>query len=436
MTKVHGWGRYPTIDADVRQAGDDPSTLFAVVRETIRPTIARGMGRSYGDSALSRSIIDCSSLDTISPVDAQNGTVQCGAGVTLADVLTLVVPMGWFFPVTPGTKFVTVGGAIASDVHGKNHHVAGCFSQYVDAIKLALADGTILTCSSTENSDLFHATCGGMGLTGVIIDATLRLKRLKSSFVEQVTLKTRNLEEALHLFEAHQGATYSVAWIDCLASGSTTGRSLLILGEHSEDGNLSLRSHRPLSIPFEVPSQLLNRFSIKAFNWLYYNRASQDRSFRRVHYEPFFYPLDSIHHWNRLYGKRGFLQYQFVIPKVAARIGLNLLMKTIVESQRGSFLAVLKLLGQENANFLSFPLEGYTLAVDFKFEDGLLELLNELDSIVTDHGGRLYLAKDARMSEATFKRNYPRWKQFQEIRSRYGATGVFSSLQSRRIGLD
>jgi decaprenylphospho-beta-D-ribofuranose 2-oxidase len=435
MTAVHGWGRYPVVDAEISSPLADASAIAPLVKQAQYPIIARGMGRSYGDSSLSHRMIDCCGLNVVQTFDDQAGVVRCGAGVTLSKLLTLIVPKGWFLPVTPGTKFVTVGGAIASDVHGKNHHLEGCFSEYVDTLDLMLAGGEIVTCSRSQRSDLFHATSGGMGLTGIIIEATLRLKPIRSTLVEQTTFKAGNLEEALLLFGAHHGATYSVAWIDCLAVGAAMGRALLMLGEHSENGGMVLREKRPLSVPFDFPTQTLNRFSIKIFNWLYYHRVSGKRSLQQVHYEPFFYPLDTIHHWNRLYGKRGFVQYQFVIPKVSGLEGLTALLTKIVGSQRGSFLAVLKLFGQENVNLLSFPMEGYTLSVDFKLDDGLFDLLDELDAIVLDHGGRIYLAKDARMKEATFKRSYVRWEQFEEVRLRYGAYGKFASLQSQRIGL-
>ncbi|WFU18779.1 FAD-binding oxidoreductase [Bradyrhizobium sp. CB3481] len=435
MPIVHGWGRYPVVEAEIRSPVDPPG-IAAAVKSRARPVIPRGMGRSYGDSALSDQIIDCCGLNGVSAFDFEAGLIRCGAGVTLSDLLTHSVPKGWFLPVTPGTKFVTIAGAIASDVHGKNHHLEGCFSEFVESFDLMLAGNEILTCSRHQHVDLFHATVGGMGLTGIILEATLRLKPISSTVVEQITFKARNLQEALHLFDAHEASAYSVAWIDCMVTGPAMGRALLMLGEHSEFGGLSLPDKRRISVPFDVPTQTLNRFSIKAFNWLYYHRIRQARSSQRVDCESFFYPLDGIHGWNRLYGKRGFLQYQFVVPKHAGLEGLTALLKQIVESRRGSFLAVLKLLGRANQNLLSFPIEGYTLSVDFKLEDGLFELLNELDAVVLDYGGRIYLAKDARMKEATFKRSYPRWMQFQEVRSRYGALATFSSRQAQRIGLD
>lgn len=433
---IHGWGRYPIVDAAVH-APSTRTTASAVLSNAICPSIiARGMGRSYGDSALGSQVFSTEHLNLLLAFDEVNGVVRCGAGITLAELLEVFVPRGWFLPVTPGTKFVSVGGAIASDVHGKNHHLDGCFSEYVECFDLLLTTGEIVTCSKTRHADLFHASCGGMGLTGIIVAASLRLKSIRSTLIEQTTLKADNLAEALSLFEMHHDTPYSVAWIDCLATGSAMGRSLVMLGKHADSGELIHQSKRPLSVPIDMPAQLLNRFSVKAFNTLYYHRIQSRQSTQRVHYEPFFYPLDGIHHWNRLYGKRGFTQYQFVLPKAAGREGIHAILKKITESRRGSFLAVLKVFGKENANFLSFPIEGYTLALDFKIEDGLFELLEELDAMVLAHGGRIYLAKDARMSEQTFKRSYPRWEALQDIRVRYGAQGKFASRQSQRLGLE
>jgi FAD/FMN-containing dehydrogenase len=263
----------------------------------------------------------------------------------------------------------------------------------------------------------------------------LQLRPINSAYIRETTYKARNLDEALALFASHDSATYSVAWIDCLARGDSLGRSLLMLGEHDQQGDLHTGSAGRLSVPVDMPGFMLNGVTIAAFNQLYYHRVRQQVSSRRVHYEPFFYPLDGVHHWNRLYGRRGFCQYQFVLPKVAGAAGVKAVLERIAAARRGSFLAVLKAFGESNANPLSFPMEGYTLALDFKLDRGLLPFLDELDRIVLDHGGRLYLAKDARMSAAVFKQSYPRWQEFVAVRQQYGADRCLHSLQSRRLGL-
>ena len=431
---THGWGRYPLHDAQLMQPQTAQETMQML--SEAGPVLGRGMGRSYGDSALADTLISTRHLNRLHSFDMQSGLLTCAAGISLGELLDVFVPRGWFLPITPGTKFVSVGGAIASDVHGKNHHLHGCFSECVENLELMLADGSLISCSRSDQPKLFHATCGGMGLTGLIVAVTLRLLRIESAYIQQTTFKAANLDEALQLFETHSTSTYSVAWIDCLAKGQALGRSLLMVGEHARDGQLLLPAKRALSVPLDMPAALLNRYSVQAFNELYYQRIRKSESKQRVSFESFFYPLDGIQQWNRLYGKQGFVQYQFVIPKAAGLQGMRAILERISASHRGSFLAVLKTFGAANDNLLSFPMEGYTLALDFKLEAGLLELLDELDSMVLAYGGRLYLAKDARMSEATFKQSQPNWQQFQEVRAHYGALGKFASLQSRRLGLD
>lgn len=432
--RLQGWGRYPQIEAQLH-APRTVSASQALIGEP-QSLIGRGMGRSYGDSALHSRVLSTQYLQHLLAFDGVKGTLRCQAGVSLDQLLDFLVPRGWFLPVTPGTRFVSLGGAVASDVHGKNHHLHGCFSEYVDELLLSLADGSLLKCSRSEHSELFHATCGGMGLTGLIVEVSLRLIPIRSAYVHQTTFKASNLDEALQLFDTQQSKTYSVAWIDCLARGTDLGRSLLMVGEHAGGGGLHLPAKRTLSVPLDMPAALLNRASVQAFNSLYYQRASQAKSRQRIDYQSFFYPLDGIGQWNRLYGKQGFLQYQFVIPKAAGLEGLRAILSRIASSGRGSFLAVLKVFGQQNRNPLSFPLEGYTLALDFKYDSALLPLLDELDARVLEQGGRIYLTKDARMSEQTFKRSYPAWEQMQAVRARYGAQGKFTSLQAQRLGLD
>ncbi|WP_373019796.1 FAD-binding protein [Thiomicrorhabdus sp.] len=433
--KLSGWGQYPITHSESWVVHSKRKVSELLAEAKTNHLIPRGLGRSYGDSALASHVLQTQHLNHFVEFDPVNGEITCAAGVSFAELLEIFVPRGWFLPVTPGTKFVSVGGAIASDVHGKNHHLDGCFSQHVSAIRLALASGEVIVCSPTEHSELFHATCGGMGLTGIILQATFRLLPIESAIIEERSYKTKNLAETLELFAEHETCTYSVAWIDCLSTGTKLGRSLLMLGEHATQGELEAHKNSKLNVPLNMPNMLLNRYSIQAFNTLYYHKQTQSHAQREVHYEPYFYPLDGIQNWNRLYGKNGFTQYQFVLPKEAGLEGMTRILQEIAKSKRGSFLAVLKAFGPANENYLSFPIEGYTLALDFKIDAALFPFLDELDRIVLDYGGRLYLTKDARMSEATFKQSYPLWETFQEIRSRYGADKVFNSLQSQRLGL-
>jgi decaprenylphospho-beta-D-ribofuranose 2-oxidase len=345
------------------------------------------------------------------------------------------VPRGWFLPVVPGTRFVSVGGAVASDVHGKNHHLHGSFTAHVEHIELLLGNGETVRASRTDNLDLFHATCGGMGLTGVILCVSLLLQRIASADVLETTRRCSGLDELLEMLAAHESSPYSVAWVDALASGAKLGRSLLMLGEHATDGPLALAPGRVRSVPLNMPGRLLNRTGAWTFNALYWNRAGDARVARRKSFEQFFFPLDAIAHWNRLYGAAGFVQYQFVVPKATGAAALREILVRVASSGCPAFLAVLKAFGAANCNLLSFPIEGYTVALDFKAEGAVFRLLDELDPIVLHHGGRFYLAKDARMSESTFKRAYPRWQEFEAVRARWHAHGRFASRQSRRLGL-
>ena len=429
---VSGWGRYPVREAEVIC----PVATSALMEHIqIGNLIPRGMGRSYGDSSLNQRMIDSSYLDHFIAFDDQSGVLSCEAGLTLNEILKLIIPKGWFLPVTPGTSYVSVGGAIASDVHGKNHHHDGCFSEYVISFDLLLGSGEILTVTRESMPELFRATCGGMGLTGFILSATLSLRKITSSYIHQKTIKVRSLEEILAAFEEHSNASYSVAWIDCLAKGTDLGRSLLMLGEHADEGRLDFDSNKSFNIPIDFPSWILNPHSVRIFNTLYYKKNIANQSNQLLPLRSYFYPLDKLRHWNRMYGRSGFVQYQFVMPKASGVSGLRVAIEKISNTGMGSFLAVLKQFGEANQNYLSFPESGYTLALDFKMSSGVIELIKELDSIVLAHGGRVYLAKDALLDEVSFKRMYPNWEVFQEIRHRYGSLEKFSSDQSRRLGL-
>lgn len=431
-TKISGWGNYPRQDSQCIT----PSTA-ALLRTAVNQEeslLARGMGRSYGDSANAHKVLATSYCNHFIDFDDRTGILTAEAGITFREILTIIVAKGWFLPVTPGTSYVTLGGAIASDVHGKNHHIAGTFGQHVISLSLVLGTGEIIAASKHENTDLFHATCGGMGLTGVIYSATIQLIPIRSSFIRQKTIKADCIEAACESFEDNSNATYSVAWIDCLAKGKSLGRSVLMLGEHAEEGGLEIDIKEPVAIPFNTPSALINSLTIKTFNGVYWYKARDKRS-QTVPLMPYFYPLDAIGNWNKLYGKAGFLQFQCVIPKIDGVANMRKLLTEIANCGEGSFLAVLKQFGKANENFLSFPTEGYTLALDFKFSTSIIKTLSRLEEIVVEMGGKLYLTKDAVMQESTFKVTYPNWEKFESIREKYGAIGKFSSSQSKRLGL-
>ncbi len=430
---LNSWGNYPKTN-NTSFKFDQESSLKEIINDH-NELIPYGNGRSYGDSALSENIINVKPRNLFLSFDESKGLIHIQSGVLLSEILDAVVPRGWFFKVTPGTKLITVGGAIASDVHGKNHHIAGCFSECIDMFNLMLPDGEIVKCSKQENQELFHATCGGMGLTGVILDVKISLKKINSKFIDQTTIKTKNLKETFEVFENNKDKTYSVAWIDCLAKDDELGKCLLMVGDFRDDGKLNYKTERKVNVPFNFPSFSLNTFTVKAFNWLYYGKVKERVSKQRVDIDTFFYPLDAIGNWRRIYGKKGFTQYQFILPKETSFDGLKKILKTIAYSGKGSFLAVLKLYGKANDNYLSFPMEGYSLALDFKIEKGLFKLLDQLDEIVIDHGGRIYLAKDVRVSKEVFEQGYPQIDKFRELRKKYKMDEKFNSLQSRRVGI-
>jgi FAD/FMN-containing dehydrogenase len=395
--------------------------------------IPYGNGRSYGDSALSTNIINVKPHDYFIDFDEGNGLLHMQAGVLLSEILESFVPRGWFLKITPGTKLITVGGAIASDVHGKNHHVEGCFSECVKDFKIMLANGKVVTCSKEATPELFKATCGGQGLTGVILTARIYLKKINSKYLNQTTIKTNNLKETFAAFEEYKTSPYSVAWIDCLAKGDKLGRCLLMIGDFRDDGKLDYKGKLKHSIPFIFPSFALNNWTVRAFNWLYYGKVKKRISQQKVDIDSFFYPLDAIGNWNRIYGKLGFTQYQFILPLEHSYNGLEEILKAISDSGKGSFLAVLKLYGKANDNFLSFPLDGYSLALDFKIEKGIFDLLDVLDEIVVKYNGRIYLSKDVRVSKEIFEQGYSQIETFRKFRKNNKMDSKFQSLQSKRL---
>jgi len=425
------WGMYPKIKNTVFEF-DKEETLKQIIHEN-DDLIPYGNGRGYGDSAMGDNIIYCKPYNYFLDFDEENGILHCQSGVMLSEIIEAFVPRGWFLKVTPGTKLITVGGAIASDVHGKNHHVEGCFSECVEEFNLMLPNGEIKLVK--KGDELFKTTCGGMGLTGVILDAKISLKKINSKNINQTTIKTKNLKETFDAFEKYSHMPYSVAWIDCLAKGEDIGKCLLMVGDFADDGNLNFKEKKKITIPFNFPSFALNNLTVKAFNWLYYKKAPNGESQQKVDIDTFFYPLDAINNWNRIYGKNGFTQYQFILPKEKSYEGLKKILGTIANSGKGSFLAVLKLYGKANENYLSFPMEGYSLALDFKIEKGLFGLLDRLDEIVLEYGGRIYLTKDVRVSKETFEKGYPEIEKFRAFRKENGMSEKFASLQSKRVGI-
>jgi len=435
---ITNWNNYPVAQAEVLSFDQQKELLVKLNGSSCIP---HGNGRCYGDASIHDVVANTLRFEKILAFNPDSGIITCQSGLLLSDLLQVIVPRGWFLPVTPGTKFITVGGAVASDVHGKNHHVDGSFSNHVISMNVLSGNG-IMTCTPHDHSDLFWATCGGMGLTGIILDVTFRLKKIETSFIRKKEIKAENLDEAMVLFAEHSDYTYSVAWIDCLKGGNQFGRSILMLGEHATaaelpPGNkkaLEVREKTLTSVPFHFPSFVLNKWTVKAFNALYYGKNFSKVQERVDHYDGFFYPLDSILNWNRIYGKRGFVQYQFVLPLKSSKTGLREILGRIRKKGMGSFLAVLKLFGEQN-DLISFPMAGYTLALDFPMRPGLLEFLDELDQVVADAGGRIYLSKDARMHKEMFWKTYPNALIFKNVLRKYDPGNRFVSRLSQRLML-
>lgn len=438
--KLSGWGRYPVIEACVNKPRTEQELRGLVTSAT--SVIARGNGRSYGDSAINpASTIDMRRFNHMLSFDAVAGQLTAEAGVTLADIIATFLPRGWFPAVTPGTKFVTLGGMIAADVHGKNHHRDGSFREFVDWIELMDETGAVRRCSRHENQELFEYTLGGMGLTGVILRAAFRLRPVETGWIRQTTVPCSGLEETMAAFERAQDSTYSVAWIDCLGTGQSLGRALLMLGEHATLPELSESRagapfqtplKRKVTVPLDFPSFVLNRHTVGAFNALYHYAGAHKPARQIVDWDSYFYPLDAALDWNRIYGRNGFAQFQCVLPLDRSEAGLSALLEATASARAGSFLAVLKRFGSQEGG-ISFPMAGYTLALDFPLNRKALSLLELLDGIALAHQGRFYLAKDSRMSAATFHAADPRVAGFTTYRQRQGWFARFQSSQARRL---
>jgi FAD/FMN-containing dehydrogenase len=428
------WGRFPQVNQQGAPLAWRSDELPAPLGDG-RSVLPFGNGRSYGDVCLNRggTVFDTRALNRFIRFDADTGVLRCESGVLLSEILRLIVPRGWFLPVSPGTRYVTIGGALANDVHGKNHHQAGTFGCHVTALELLRSDGSRQVCTPDENQDLFRATVGGLGLTGLITWVELQLRPIDGPLIKEESLKFANLDEFFRVSELSDGNfEYTVAWVDCVSRGDSLGRGLFGRGNH-DSGTYTgrKRGEKPrVSIPFDPPFSLVNQWSLKAFNSLYYARQRERKKVRTIHYQSFFYPLDAIGNWNRIYGPKGMIQYQCVLPGDDGRVALHNMLQTIANSGNGSFLAVLKIFGDKpSPGMLSFPRPGVTLALDFPNKPEVFRLLDRLDDMTREVGGAVYPAKDARMSAESFKAYFPGWEDFSEF-----VDPAFSSSFWRRVG--
>ena len=438
---ISGWGRYPIQTCQIIRP-----ERYADLTPQNTPLITSGNGRSYGDAALNDQgiVMLTKRLNRFLAFDKTKGILQAEPGVTLAEILDVVVPAGYFLKVTPGTQFATLGGCVASDVHGKNHHHIGSFANCIIEFELITAQNETLICSAQQNPELFWATIGGMGLTGIIGNVTIQLQPIASSTMVVRHTPAADLDHAFNsLNDPMLDDQYSVAWIDCLAGGKNLGRSILMTAHHASlDELLEKQRAEPLAVtatratrlPFNLPGWILNSHSIRIFNDYFYKRHAKKSEQFLQHYVPYFYPLDKILEWNRLYGKKGFVQYQCVLPTQHSLNGIKQLLEKISASHCSSFLAVLKRFGVASQGLLSFPTPGFTLALDIPLHgSSIFTLLNELDEIVLKHQGRVYLAKDARLSPETFRQMYPSFAEWLKIKKQIDPDNKFTSSLARRL---
>ncbi|WP_411148286.1 FAD-binding protein [Streptomyces sp. A30] len=444
---VTGWGRTAPTTARLIRPRTYEEAAAAVRDCGARGGIPRGLGRAYGDAAQNAggSVLDMTGLDRIHAIDADEGIVLCDAGISLHRLTEVLLPLGWFVPVTPGTRHVTVGGAIGADIHGKNHHVSGSFSRHVLSLELLTADGGVRAVG--PGTPLFDATAGGMGLTGVILTATVRLQPVETSLMSVDTERARDLDDLMARLTAtdHQ-YRYSVAWIDLLARGAATGRAVLTRGDHAplealpkrtraRRDPLAFRTSRLPAAPAFLPEGLLSRTTVGLFNELWYRKAPRARTGELQRLSTFFHPLDGVPHWNRVYGRGGFVQYQFVVGH-GQEDAVRRIVRRVSQRRCPSFLAVLKRFGDADPGWLSFPVPGWTLALDIPAHlPGLGAFLDELDEEVAAAGGRVCLAKDSRLRPELLTAMYPRLADFRALRAELDPRGVFVSDLARRLGL-
>jgi decaprenylphospho-beta-D-ribofuranose 2-oxidase len=444
--KIAGWGQFPIEECAIYRP-ERREQLQELVTSAPEPhVIARGLGRAYGDAALNRgsAILLGERLDRMLDFDADTGVLWCETGVSLSEVIDVFLPLGFFFPVTPGTKFISLGGAIAADVHGKNHHRDGSIGCWLEDFRLLTANGEVLDCSREQNSDVFWATIGGMGLTGFVLDVRIRLKPVENAYVTVDYEKAPNLDAMLESFLRNQGKhVYEVAWIDALSKGASLGRGVIMRANHASWEELPASARRApmdvktkanLTVPFNAPNGTLNPITVRAFNSAFWTAHRDGRHI--VDCNSYFYPLDRVNYWNRAYGSRGCIQYQVVVPPENGREALVQLFETIGRANWPAFLSVLKPFGEASGGLLSFPRPGYTLTFDLPAPSPkLFEVVRELDDIVLRHGGSVYMAKDSCLHPESLPAMYPQLDRFRDIKAKIDPNARFSSSLGRRLGI-
>ena len=431
---ISGWGNNKVISTSAFYPKNNKEIVDIFLKKKIPGIIVHALGRSYGDCSIYKNIISLKRYPKFTKLDEKNGLFECSANISLSEIIKDIVNKGWFLSVTPGSKFVTVGGAIASDVHGKNHHNDGSFSDYVESFKIITADGNVYECTKEKNQDLFKATCGGMGLTGIIIEAKIKLLPIGSKNLIVESYNAKNISETMKKFKELRGNKYLIAWLDSV-SKNNLGRSIIFAGNHSKDNDLNFSINKSFLFPLIFKNLIINKYFLNLFNWLYYYYHKGKKKFKQ-NLNSFFYPLDKIRNWNKLYGKNGFIQIQLLIgnnentDKTIYKI-LNF----FNERKQYSYLNTLKEFGVGNSNFLSFPNSGFTLAMDMKMNESLFEIYREFEELIKDDDVKVYLTKDSLMSEKFFKKSYLELDNFKEIKKKNDPFNLIKSDLSERLGI-
>lgn len=432
---LSGWGNNFSIFSNVYNPENNDEIINIILKDKISNFITRGLGRSYGDSSLADNVISLKNYKKFFIFDENEGIIECSSNYSLGELIKIILKKGWFFNVTPGSKFITIGGAIASDVHGKNHHIDGSFSDYVVSLKIITGEGKLYNCSKNENLQLFQATCGGMGLTGIIVSAKIQLLKVKSQFIDTQIVKTKNLNETIVKLKALRDNKYLISVIDTNAKNEAIGRSIIFIGNHSEDGNLeySEKTKLPIPLTLNLPGFILNKYTIKLLNKIYYYFHKHNKKSKRD-IDSFFYPLDDSKIYN-LYGKNGFIQIQILVEENNPEILFYKILNFFQEKEQYSFLCAIKEFGSGNSNYLSFPNKGYTLIIDLKLNKKLNKIYQEFEDLLKNHKTKIYLTKDTFMSEQYFKKAYDNYNKFREIKNKHDPLNLINSYQSRRINI-
>ena len=431
---INGWGRYGIYKTKLYK----PKTISTIKKKlnnsSIDTFICRGLGRSYGDSSINNKIINLSNFKKKFKISKKKKEIECTSNFSIKEILPILLKENFFLNVTPGTQYVTIGGAIASDIHGKNHHKDGSFCDYVNEIKILLANGKIIKCTKTKNQKLFFSTCGGMGLTGIILSAKIQLLKVPSNFIKETIIKSTSLLETLSYFKKYNHKKYLACWIDTNAKNKNLGRGIVYIGEHAKHKNKNYVKHSSLKIPFDFPSLFLNNFFLKLLSKIYFLKNLKFKE-RIIDLKKYFYPLDNIENWNKIYGKMGFVQIQILLSNQNPVANLRKIILFFQQKNQISFFSTLKKMGKKNKNLLSFPENGYTITFDIKNNSNLKTFYNELEKILIKMNAKIYLTKDALMTKEYFQKTYLNINKFIRYKKIYDPKCKFTSYQSKRLGI-